>query len=226
MTQALSPQAVGHDSLAQQKKAFTKFKNYLLTKESLNDSECFTIPLGTVDSVFWSEIAEKQPYDRKTNEKLTYRERGDIILERLAIEPSPARFIELLQAIDKTLFEFSLMPDRFEPVDMTYRFIDQVYVAIDISGIKAVEIIESVDRLSNKSYWDILYTGENFCEAESYEILEKGFVSSTVEEAKKRPQEIKVRKLPFYKKINWNNPWLVTIVGGIVVGIFLLLIGL
>lgn len=88
---------------------FIRFKNRLLGPTFMNDGTHFAYTLGLDDFQFWRHIDEKPPYLPVTF-PLTPLLKGQVILERIEIEPSPKRMADLLQGVYEVFAFYSITP--------------------------------------------------------------------------------------------------------------------
>lgn len=178
---------------------FVKIKNTLLGGEMMGDCNKFAKDFGWADSKFWSDAGEKNP--AQDNYDLTERQKGMIIYERLYIEPSPKRFIELCQIAYDTL----AYADSLEVEGKTYfwgaaqTFLGFLVRAFVQHGTKAFLVVEEIKpgyqvesnflKRSNGQYvvaisapkMKIAFHGQDFCENESREILINGYYSKMLD---------------------------------------------
>jgi hypothetical protein len=206
---------------------FIRFKNRLLGPTFMNDGTHFAHTLGLDDFMFWQHIEEKPPYLPATI-PLTPLLKGQVILERVEIEPSPKRMAELLQGIYDTYAFYSTTP-RGDYDDHWRQFASWLQGHVKSIGLTGMKIkwMEEPEAayttdITHERYWmpgqlEITYDGPNWGEEESKKILEHSFTSRILEAAKNRPA-------PTQEAVRIKKAWRNTTIGQIIIGVIIGLI--
>ena len=208
------------------KEKFIRFKNNLLGPTFMNDGTHFAYTLGLDDFQFWRYIEEKPPHLPATI-PLTPLLKGQVILDRIEIEPSPKRMADLLQGVYETYAFYSITPrgnydDHWKQFAMWLQgHVRSVGLdGMKIEWTKEPEMDYTTDVTHERFYWPgelkISYTGPNWGEKESMNILENSFKSGILEAARNRSSTVPDAR---HKKI-----WLDTTLGKIVIGVVIGLI--
>lgn len=196
------------------KEKFIRFKNRLLGPTFLNDGTHFAKILGEYDFQFWSHLEEKAPYLPLTM-PLSAIAKGQIILERIEIEPSPRRMADLLQALYETFAYYSITP-KGNYDDTWLQFVRWLQGHLDSSGFNDIRVKwisdpetqytpePFVERYYIPGELKIEYIGNRWSEAESNKILENGFLSRVLKEARDNSKNQK----PEIPKKWWEKSWI------------------
>ena len=199
------------------KEKFIRFKNRLLGPSFLNDGTHFAQVLGWNDFQFWGHLEEKAPYLPLTA-PLSDITKGQIILERIDIEPSPRRMADLLQAVYNAFAFYSITPkgDYDEHWKQFASWLKSHIESIGLLGMKMRWIEEPevcytpkpiVERYYSPGELEITYTGPNWAETESKKILENGFSSRVLKNAREL-QKIYLNNKPGGAKKWWERTWI------------------
>ena len=191
---------------------FIRFKNRLLGPSFLNDGTHFAQVLGWNDFQFWGYIEEKAPYLPLTL-PLSDIAKGQVILERIEIEPSPKRMADLLQAVYNTFAFYSETPkgDYDDHWSQFARWLQSHVESIGFSDMKIRWIkkpeAEYTTDVTHERYYvpgelEITYNGPDWNQEESKRIFENGFDSRVLRDARnaKTASNIILQKERWYKK--------------------------
>jgi len=204
------------------KESFIRFKNRLLGQTFLNDGTHFAVVLGKYDFQFWSYIEEKAPY-LPLSIPLKDVTRGQIILERIELEPSPKRLADLLQAVYETFAFYSITP-KGEYDDHWLQFARWLQNHIESSGfsgmrtrwLKEPEVCYTPEPIVERYYlpgeFEIKYVGQDWAEIESKKVLENGFSSRILKEERGSQKLNSKHTTQNSKKRWWDKTW-VQVVG-------------
>lgn len=224
------------------KEKFIRFKNSLLGPTFLNDGTHFARILGRDHFQFWSHIEEKAPYLPPTI-PLSDVTKGQIILERIEIEPSPKRMADLLQGLYNTFAFYSTTPEGdYDDTWLQFsRWLQGHIKSSDLSGMQVKWIEEPevcytpkplVERYYIPGELKIRYVGQDWAEVESKKILENGFSSRVLKVARESQKLDLKNKLKGTKIIssdtfpkgivNWTK-W--ALIVGLIVGLLTIFVG-
>jgi len=210
------------------KERFVRFKNRLLGPSFLNDGNHFARVLGRNDFIFWDHIQEKAPY-LPLVVPLDNVYKGQVILERIEIEPSPRRMVDLLQGVYNAFAFYSITPEGDADTHWQ-QFATWLNRQVESDGLAECIKIRwrtepeenftpepIVERYYIPGELEITYAGQDWAEEESKKILEKGFVSRVLRAARsaKNGSHEKPREKGWYEK-----PFgivALTVIGGVIV---------
>ena len=160
--------------------AFARIKNSLFNEYSLLDYGRFADIISTSYANIWREMGEKAPVKEGAN--LSNRDKTALVFERLEIEPSPKRFIELCDAVARHLHYVSTLPATKEATPDVYRqdiagiFLADIREAFDKYGFGHTLIIDTYEEHELTKH-SVKYAGVDFCVHESQSITQQGFKS-------------------------------------------------
>jgi len=176
---------------------FKKIKNSLFNGYSIAERGRFSYLIGDAGPLFWKKIGEKDPVPSDLS--INNEQKKSIILERLELEPSPKRFIEICNNIAWCMQYVSVLPQTYD----TKKY--QKYTGSSLSLTFLTEICwefngeygDIVDKTlteNGMTEYILTYTGNDFCQAESDNFIINEFKSKVLADILKQNNQVARKK--------------------------------
>ncbi len=184
--------------------AFERIKNSLFNEYSLLDYGRFADVISASYQNVWRLMGEKCP--TKNTKELDNHSKTALVFERLEIEPSPKRFIELCAAIAKHMRYVSTLPSTEKNIPDIYRqdiggiFLAGIKAAFDDLGYGHMLVFGSIEKSELKRH-KIKYAGNDFGAVESGAITTQGYNSETLLNVTRSSVKDSKRKFRLLRKI-------------------------